>query len=233
MTVDAEDTESVDNATIMSVIPSPCVGGGNDASAWTGGPNQVSQRLGRPGSTMARRPTDFKSANTIEHIATKGLPMDRHIGPDEKTLTSWVNSTRSYMEERGMDTVFHIYDWRTDSKVYLLTDWGSASPVKIEEWVATLRAGITQANGINLPPCNYDLDNLKWSGNAILNSVSLPLWETVEKDLGVDASGPEAFAAVVYKLQQVSSAAVRTLVDELKGLSLLKEPGQDVEIFGG
>jgi hypothetical protein len=51
------------------------------------------------------------------------------------------------------------------------------------------------------PPCNYDLDNLKWSGNAILNSVSLPLWETVKEDLvGVDATGPEAVAAVVFKL---------------------------------
>jgi hypothetical protein len=77
------------------------------------------------------------------------------------------------------------------------------------------------------------LDNLKWSGKAILNSITLPLWETVEKDLRVDRSGPEAFAAVVYKLQQVSSEAVRTLVDELKSLSLLKEPGQDAEIFGG
>jgi hypothetical protein len=63
--------------------------------------------------------------------------------------------------------------------------------------------------------------------------VSLPLWETVEKDLGVDGSGPEAFAAAIYKLQQVSSAAVQTLVDELKALSLLKDPGQDVKIFGG
>jgi hypothetical protein len=186
---------------------------------------------------MARRPTDFKSANTIEHVATKGLPEDRHIGPDEKTskitLTSWVNSTRSYMEERGLDTVFYIYDGQTDSETYLLTDWGSASPAKIESWVATLRAGVPKTDGTLLPPCNYDLDNLKWSGKAILNSITLPLWETVEKDLGVDGSGPEAFAAVVYKLQQVSSAAVRTLVDELKSLSLLKEPGQDAEIFGG
>ena len=186
---------------------------------------------------MARRPTDFKSANTIEHIATKGLPDDRHIGPDEKTskitLTSWVNSIRSYMEERGLDSVFYVYDGQTDSETYLLTDWGSASPAKIEAWVATLRAGVPDIAGTVSPPCDYDLDNLKWSGKAILNSVSLPLWETVEKDLGVDGSGPEAFAAVVYKLQQVSSAAVRTLVDELKALSLLKEPGQDVEIFGG
>jgi hypothetical protein len=231
----AESDDAAD--TQQGTVPSPRIGGGNDASAWTGGSNLSSKKLGRPNSTMARRPTDFKSANTIEHIATKGLPEDRHIGPDEKTskitLTSWVNSARSYMEERGLDTVFHVYDWKTNSEVYLLTDWGSASPAKIEAWVATLRAGVTQADGTTLDPCNYDLDNLKWSGKAILNSVSLPLWETVEKDLGVDASGPEAFAAVVYKLQQVSSAAVRALVDELKGLSLLKEPGQDVEIFGG
>jgi hypothetical protein len=220
-----------------AMIPSPRVGGGNDSTAWAGGPNQGAKRLSRPSSTMARRPTDFKSANTIEHIATKGRPADRHIGPDEKTskitLTSWVNSTRSYMEERGMDIIFHVYDWETNSETYLLTDWGSASPAKIEAWVATLRAGVPKPDGTLLPPCNYDLDNLKWSGKAILNTVSLPLWETVEKDLGVDATGPEAFAAVVYKLQQVSSAAFRALADELKNLSLIKEPGQDVEIFGG
>jgi hypothetical protein len=95
-------------------FPSPRVGGGNDTTAWTGGPNNVLQRLSRPSSTMARRPTDFKSANSIEHIATKGPPEDRHIGPDEKTskitLTSWVNTIRSYMEERGMDTIFHVFD---------------------------------------------------------------------------------------------------------------------------
>lgn len=218
-------------------VPSPRIGGGNDSTAWTGGPNVTSARLSRPSSTMARRPIDFKSANSIEQIATRGLPENRHIGPDEKTskitLTSWVNSTRSYMEERGMDTVFHVYDASAGTEVYLLADWGSASPSTIESWVATLRKGVPDVDGSLLPICDYDLDNLKWSGKAILNSITLALWETVEKDLGVDTSGPEAFASVVSKLQQVSSAAVRTLVDELKGLSLLKEPGQDVELFGG
>ena len=93
--------------------------------------------------------------------------------------------------------------------------------------MATLRARVPKSDGTNLPPCDYGLDNLMWSGTAILNSVSLPLWETVEKDLGIDASDPETFAAVVYKLQQVSSTAVRALVDKLKSLSLIKEPGQD------
>jgi hypothetical protein len=121
----------------------------------------------------------------------------------------------------------------TDSETYILTDWGSASPEKIAAWVTTLRSGIPRRDGTTLPTCNYDLDNLKWNGKAILNSITLALWKTVEKDLGVDASGPEVFASVVSKLQQVSSAAVQTLVDELKGLSLLKEPRQDVKIFGG
>jgi hypothetical protein len=114
-----------------------------------------------------------------------------------------------------------------------LTGWGSASPAKIEAWVATLCTGIPKLDGTLLPPCDYGLDNLKWSGKAILNRVLLPLWETVEKDLSVDASGPKAFAAVVYKLQQVSSAAVCALVNELKDLSLLKEPRQGIKIFGG
>jgi hypothetical protein len=135
--------------------------------------------------------------------------------------------------KRVRHSVSPTYDWRNDSKNYLLTNWGSASPAKIEAWVSTLCAGVPATDGAANPPCDYELDNLKWSGKAILNSMTLPLWETVKKDLGVDASGPESFAAVVYKLQQASSAAVCTLVDELKALSLLKEPGQDVEIFGG
>jgi hypothetical protein len=71
------------------------------------------------------------------------------------------------------------------------------------------------------------VDNQRWSGKAILNSITLALWETVEKDIGVNTSSrPKAFTLVMSKLQQVSSTAVRTIVDELKGLSLLKQPGQ-------
>jgi hypothetical protein len=132
-----------------------------------------------------------------------------------------------------MDTVFYVFDPVTNSETYLLSEWGSASPTKIDAWVTTLRSGVPKPDGTLLPVCDYDGDNLKWSGKAILSSITLALWETVEKDLGVDASGPEAFASVISKLQQVNSAAIRSLVDELKGLSLIKEPGQDVEIFGG
>jgi hypothetical protein len=78
------------------------------------------------------------------------------------------------------------------------------------------------------PICDYALDNSKWrSGKVILDSVSLELcWETVEKALGADAVGPEPFAAIIYKLQQVSFlAAVRSLVDDLKKLPAVTHYG--------
>jgi hypothetical protein len=97
-----------------------------------------------------------------------------------------------------------------------------------------LRSRVPKPDGTRHPVCDYDFDNLKWSRKAILSSITLALWETAKKDLGVDASGPEAFASVISKLQQVNLAAIRSLVNnELKSLSLIKEPGQDMEIFGG
>ena len=191
----------------------------------------TASRRARPESTLARRPTDFKSAASIESKATQGLPEDRRLSLDEKTskitLTSWVNSIRAYMEEHGMDTVFRIYDSAKDSEVYLLQDWGSSDPLKVSTWEATIIGGIGTA-----PPCEYDIDNLKWSGKAIMNSISLDLWETIEKDVGVGSNGPVTYAAVISKIQQVSASSVRALVDNLKKMHLLQEPGQDVEAFG-
>jgi hypothetical protein len=73
---------------------------------------------------------------------------------------------------------------------------------------------------------------VEWQGHT-QQHVSHPLGDGQEGPRSREATGPESFAAVVYKLQQVSSATVCALVDELKNLSLLKEPGQDVKIFGG
>ena len=169
---------------------------------------------------MARHPTDFKSANSIEKIVTEVLAENQNIRPEEKTskitLTSWVNYIKTYMEERGLYTVFWVYDASTDVENYLLKYWGSAEPKIIQQWVDTLRTGVpdTQASidaagnkstPVYFPPlqlvCEYDLENFKWSGKAIMQIISLELWETIEKDLDCDPSGPEAFASVVYKSQ--------------------------------
>jgi hypothetical protein len=163
----------------MAELPTPRIGGGSGDTAWVGGSNCTSEQRTRPESTMARRPTDFKSASEIEKKATRGLPEDRRLALDDKTskitLTSWVNAMRGYFEERGLDTVFRVFDPATDTEVYLLKDWGSADPVKVVAWEEMLKEGVG-----DLPVCEYDIDNLKWSGKAVMNSIGLDLWETIE-----------------------------------------------------
>lgn len=58
-------------------------------------------------------------------------------------------------------------------------------------WELQLLSGVR-----TLPPCKYDIDNLKWSGKAIMNSILLDLWETIEKEVGAGASRPMTYAAV-------------------------------------
>ena len=157
------------------------------------------------------------------------MPEDRRLSLDEKTskisMTSWVNAIRDYMEEHGLDTVFRIFDSEADSEVYILQDWGKADPSIVTAWESTLETGVGKCSA-----CDYDFDNLKWSGKAIMNSIALDLWETIEKDVGTGANGPRTFAAIIAKIQQVSSSSVRTMVDNLKKLRSINEPGQDDQL---
>ena len=75
-----------------------------------------------------------------------------------------------------------------------------------------------------LPICKFDYDNLSWIGKCVLASIMLELWDTIEKDLGYDASIPEFFCAIIQKQQQVNSSAVRTLFRALQTIRLADEP---------
>lgn len=111
-----------------------------------------------------------------------------------------------------MDTVFHIYNSNTGSELFLLKDWGSTSLERVAAWEATLTSGVSES-----PSCNYDINNLKWSGKAIMNSITLDLWETIEKDVGIRANGLTTYAAVIAKLQLVSASTIRTNVEQTQG----------------
>jgi hypothetical protein len=218
-------------------IDPPRIGGGSDSDTfWVGGSNIPKERRIRPKTLNARRPTDFKSASSVERFCTTGLPEDRKLALDESkggiSFTTWVSTTRAYIEQCGMDTVFRVYDPIKKTESYLLEDWGATSESKIFTWVTALKSGILNADGTSVPVCTFDEDNLAWSGSAILASIKIELWEAIEKDLGYDASGPEVFNAIVRKQQQVNSSSVRALVVTLSKMRLNDEPGQDVESFG-
>ena len=224
----SSDEEEVAVASPKRSDPSPRVGGIIRGTPWVGG-SSLNPRS-KPKSTLAWRPDDFRSANKVEESCQVGLKENRHLGSEMKTskvsLTTWVDSIKEYMEDRGMDTVFRIVIKPTSTtqyESYMLEDW---SVVKnediIENWV----------NHLKQLKCPFDADNLYWSGRAVINSITLEFWETLEKDLPTDASGPEVFAAVVRKQQQLNASGLRMLVKQLEGMSLEKEPGQDVDAFG-
>ena len=118
MTVnDVEDVDA-DIQQIM-VIPSSRIWLGNKTTTWNGGPKRDYKNLARPIYTMNSRPKDFKYANIINTIATKGPPVDCHLRTDKNTsnttLTLWIISIHYYMEEQGLDTVFYVYSNKTDT----------------------------------------------------------------------------------------------------------------------
>ena len=79
------------------------------------------------------------------------------------------------MEDQGVDTVFRIEDAISGKEVYFLDQWGLANQDLVETWVKSLKIGVTKKDGTINAPCTFDLENLEWSGKAILKSITLPL----------------------------------------------------------
>ena len=93
-----------------------------------------------------------------------------------------------------------------------MDDWGSATPERVEDFVKDIQ---------NMG-CPYDQDNLRWSGEAVLGSISLDLWQRIEKELPTDGdvTGPQVLAAIVSHMQQVNSSGVRQPIKSLEGMQL-------------
>ena len=221
----------------MTTFIKPRVGGGTDYdTVWVGGSNVTGKGLSKAKSIHARRPQDFRNAEKITSSCTQGLKEEYKLGTDTEpnysvTFTSWVSAIRDYIEERGMDTVFRMYNPDVDTEQNLLVDWGAASRSAITKWVSMLKEGLDDKTGSKLDICEFELENLKWSGTALKNSISLKLWQTIEKDVMFGASGPEVFGAIVDKVQQVCASAVRSLTNTLDTMSITTVMRQDVDEF--
>ena len=158
----------------------PRVGGGVDSTAWTGGSNRQADRRTRPTSTMARRPTDFRSASMIEQHACAGLSEHRHLRPNEKTskitLTAWINSIRLYMEEHSIYTVFRVYTPLRDGapETYILEEWGTVRSDAINAWISFLENWFPNTLGARVAQEeDYAADNYFPPGRCYLSCVYL------------------------------------------------------------
>ena len=117
------------------------------------------------------------------------------------------------MEDNGINNVFCVYDPDLKTEVYLLGDSGTAEDGKIFMWVQNITiTGVGYRTRYCLPICNFYFDNITWRRKALLESITLEIWDTIKKDLGYNATGPKVFCAIIQKQQLVNSSDVCTLV---------------------
>ena len=159
-------------------------------------------RLQYPRNAMALRPSDFKNLIKIEEYCKQGLdPKFRlDIASNTKstiTVIQWIKQVCTYMENRGLDSVFRMFNYKNGKEYYLLEKWSEIKkPNQIENWVRQLKQGLKISQDKRLPVCSNDLENLGWSGEALQNSISNSLWRQIERDLDTHATGPEVFKAI-------------------------------------
>ena len=74
---------------------------------------------------MALRPQDYKSQLNAARFYQEGLQPKLRLDAEAKkgspiTLMSWVKHVKEYMEERGLDTVFRMFNYKNNQEFYLL-----------------------------------------------------------------------------------------------------------------
>jgi hypothetical protein len=225
--------------------PNPRIGGGTDSDTWfTGGSNIPARRIARPASILARRPTSFRDAEKIETACTKGLDEKWKLGLSDETATypatlhQWLKEIMTKLEKCGMDSVFRLYDpHKAVQERYLCTDWGTITQEEVNTWIDALTtSGVLSPNDqqgnaqANAAVCEFDKDNLRWSGDMIKDSVSYKLWREMAP-LIKGATGPELLYAICQRKQHTSASLGRKIVDKIITMKLNKEPGMDCSTF--
>ena len=90
-----------------------------------------------------------------------------------------------------MDSVFRIVQGEPPTETYILNQWGLMTRAGIDTWTTYIAE-----NGDH-----YDHDNMRWSGQALMNSVTPLLWKDVERTVGLNAGGPAVFKCILEKFK--------------------------------
>ena len=173
----------------------------------------------------------------METACKTGLPDERKLGLSEEkdfpiTVAAWTREIQKKLEDCGMDTVFLIYDpTKAVQERSLFSDWGNVTRAELRTWIQDLTTdGVKTGEAGREAVCQWDVDNLEWSGDLIKNSVSFKLWREIE-GLKPGTTGPQLMKAALDRLQNTSTSTARSLVNQLETLKLSKEPGMDVPVF--
>ena len=105
------------------------------------------------------------------------------------------------MDQRnGLDTVVRIpnNDWTSETNI--ITEYGKAKASLITPWLLQLQtSGVQHPTSGPLPICSYDITNLSFLGDKLLNSLKPAFKSDVIQSVGVDADGLTIFQSIIQK----------------------------------
>jgi hypothetical protein len=157
--------------------------------------------------------------------------------PNAHTVVASIRAFEKFIASCGMDGVFTIVD-KDLGKINFLQQPGMVNQTAIDDWCsAVLDNGVWGKDAdsdtpIRLPICQYDLVNMDWSAEAVLNSCTPALRYDLENKVAIqDHNGPKLMMTLLTMLYRPSLSKLKELRERLEALDIRTYPGENVTLF--
>jgi hypothetical protein len=153
---------------------------------------------------------DYKAEAIRYDRQVVGLPATKQLdavvaGTPGIPIMTWLNEIQRFMATTGQDSVFFIKN-QLGVERSLLTHSG----------MYTIDDAKAHVEHLKTHGDSYDLQNMKTSGTAMLNSIGAKLHSYLQKFINGTLYGPIIFMLIVKQVQAGSASVWRSKVDQLR-----------------
>jgi hypothetical protein len=229
---------------VAPVVNPPRVGGRNHQGFWTG--HGLNNEGNSPRTLLCMRylfKNGLKELNAIGEIelkASKGLKsipdspkFSMSSEKDADKVHKCIRQLELFCEQHGLEGVFHIVK-PDGTTLNMFKRPALANKTIVLKWIEDLTVnGVYQTTTTRLPLCQFDKICLQLSGQAVLNSCSPDMRETIDRlfpDMK-DHQGPRLFVEILQNCRPPSRQLTDTLVTKLKALDIRTIKGQNVSMY--
>ena len=162
---------------------------------------------------------------------TSGLPEEQRLELDGTVrFVRWQTKIVELLVERGLDVCLWVcpdeYDVVLEYK-HVLDDFHDLKRENVTKWVKVLLEDGTLASTHKV--CPYDVNNMKWSGETVLNSIGPKLLEKISYGGAADYSGLEALYLIKEATETNRVTKIEGLKRDLRKVSLKDSPTANAE----
>lgn len=196
--------------------------------AFTGGSNLTGHAQLIPQHPHQRRCVKFTAQTDFQSSMEHGMEF-KLGGKNEKSkidLVFWFQALATNLVKFGLDTVFRVPTDSWTKEIFIAQDWGKITPALVNPWIQQLIHGVLDLRTRrSSPPCQYDHQNLHYSGVFILHSCTQAHHLSLLEELGPTPTGPAILVHIVKTRHAVKTSKQRELITSLGALKLNAEKG--------